>query len=62
MFHSPTNLDIKEPSRDDTPPSVTNSLPSSVNYLVRSNFPGLSLEIENPDAEFPLVSFDFEAN
>jgi len=62
MFHSKNDPDFKELCNDVSPSSSTDSLLPSAGYLVRSNLPGLSLEIEDPDREFSLVSFDFEAD
>jgi hypothetical protein len=62
MRHTSTNLPAKESGSDDSscPPIVTDSLIPGSFYLVRSNLPGVCVEIENPDSEFPSVSFDFE--
>ena len=65
MFRNPINLDIKESGSDDLLTvihPVTDSLLPNSAYLVRSNSPGLSFEIENPETELPLVTFDFEAD
>jgi hypothetical protein len=60
MLHTPTDPDVEESGCNSPPPPSTNSLTPQPGYLVRSNLPGLSLEIENPDTELPVVSFDFE--
>lgn len=64
MFPTPINLNSKESGCDDLPAAtqpVTYSFFPNSCYLVRSNLPGLSFEIENPETELPLVTFDFEA-
>jgi len=61
MFHTPTDLGIKGQNKESYSRPLTRSLlPDSV-YLVRSNLPGLCFEIEKPDAELPLVTFNFDA-
>jgi len=60
MFHTPTTgFSFDESGSKDTTPPATDSLTPGSYYLVRSNLPGLSFEIENPDTELPVVSFDF---
>jgi len=61
MLYPLNEPDFKESGYDCFSPLATDSLPPS-GYLVRSNLPNLSLEIEDPDTEFPLVSFDFKAS
>jgi len=61
MFQPPTTEPCLEGSgRCDSSPAGTESLSPSPYYLVRSNMPGLCFEIENPDTELPVVSFEFE--
>jgi hypothetical protein len=66
MLYTPTDPNTREPNRDHVPTAATDSLtPGSANskhYLLRSNLPGLSLEIENPDTELPVLTFDFEVD
>jgi hypothetical protein len=62
MLHAPSDSYVEESGRNDSSSSATDSLTPQPGYLVRSNLPGLSLEIENPDTELPVVSFDFEVN
>lgn len=63
MFNPPIDLNYKELNLDASP-RVTDSLhPGSAHsnyYLLRSNLPGLSVEIENPDTELPVLTFDFK--
>jgi len=59
MFHTPTTgLRFEESGSEDATPPATDSL--TPYYLVRSNLPGLCFEIENPDTELPVVTFEFE--
>ena len=60
MLYPLTKPDLKELGYDAFHPLATDSLPPP-GYLVYSNLPGLRLEIEDPDTEFPVVSFEFEA-
>jgi hypothetical protein len=66
MFHTPTDPNCKESNHDRVSSQGTDSLlPGSDHssyYLLRSNLPGLSLEIENPDTELPVLTFDFKAD
>jgi len=64
MPPAPTNLDFKE--SDDLPvsaarPAAADSLLPNSGYLVRSSLSGLCFEIEDPDTEMPLVTFDFRS-
>jgi len=60
MFHTPSNVPrIEESNSEDTAAPATDSLTPNPYYLVRSNLPGLCFEIENPETELPVVSFDF---
>jgi hypothetical protein len=60
MFHTPTTgFRFDESDSEDAAPPATDSLTPSPYYLVRSNLPGLCFEIENPDTELPVVSFNF---
>jgi hypothetical protein len=68
MLHTPNDPNIEEPDCghvSSSSSSTTDSLlPSSHSsyYLLRSNQPGLCLEIENPDTELPVLTFDFKAD
>jgi hypothetical protein len=64
MFHTPTDPDSEELNRDSVSPPDTGPLPPGAaihsNYFIlRSNLPGLSLEIERPNMELPVLTFEF---
>jgi hypothetical protein len=67
MLHTPANPDSEESDRDGvSPPATDLLLPGAATYsnyfILRSNLPGLSLEIEKPDMELPVLTFEFKAD
>jgi hypothetical protein len=60
MYTSITSSRFRESGYDDPILPVADSFPPSPYYLVRSNLPGLYLEIENPDTELPVLIFEFD--
>jgi hypothetical protein len=62
MLHPLADPDLRELVRDDPQLPATDSLqPCPDSFLVRSNLPGLCFEIENPDTDVPVLSFDLKA-
>jgi hypothetical protein len=68
MLRDPNDQNFEEElNQDHVTTLITDSvLPGELTYsnyfLLRSNLPGLSLEIEKPDTELPVLTFDFKAS